>query len=113
MLHDVVRHHRVVGGVGNISFGELNETLEGRNVDIRLSDQRMIASRALRIEPDTTWAIDLLSGQVRGAATTDIDFISRKRTGRGLGPGDEDLARVERAIHLTINGIAAGLRNTG
>ena len=50
----------------NISFGELNETLEGRNVDIRLSDQRMIASTALRIQPDTTWAIDLLSGQVRG-----------------------------------------------
>ena len=33
----------------NISFGELNETLEGRNVDIRLSDQRMIASTALRL----------------------------------------------------------------
>ncbi len=71
----------------NISFGELNETLEGRNVDIRLRDQRMIASTALRIQPDTTWAIDLLSGQVRGAATTDIDFISRKRTGRGTWQG--------------------------
>ena len=71
----------------NISFGELNETLEGRNVDIRLRDQRMIASTALRIQPDTTWAIDLLSGQVRGAATTDIDFISRKRPGRGAWQG--------------------------
>ena len=71
----------------NISFGELNETLEGRNVDIQLSDQRMIASRALRIQPDTTWAIDLLSGQVRGAATTDIDYILRKRTGRGAWQG--------------------------
>jgi len=42
-----------------------------------------------------------------------VELLERKRTGRGLGPGDEDLARAERAIHLTINGIAAGLRNTG
>ncbi len=88
----------------NISFGELNETLEGRNVDIRLSDQRMIASMALRIEPDTTWAIDLLSGQVRGAATTDIDFISRKRPGRGAWQG-----AMLGAAGGALVGLAAGL----
>ncbi len=88
----------------NISFGELNETLEGRNVDIRLSDQRMIAARALRIQPDTTWAIDLLSGQVRGAATTDIDFISRKRPGRGAWQG-----AMLGAVGGALVGLAAGL----
>ena len=88
----------------NISFDELNETLEGRNVNIRLSDQRMIASTALRIQPDTTWAIDLLSGQVRGAATTDIDFISRKRTGRGAWQG-----AMLGAAGGALVGLAAGL----
>ena len=42
-----------------------------------------------------------------------VELLDRKRTGRGLEPGGRDLARAERAIHLTINGIAAGLRNTG
>lgn len=88
----------------NISFGELNETLEGRTVDIRLSDQRMIASTALRIQPDTTWAIDLLSGQVRGAATTEIEFISRRRTGRGVWQG-----AALGAAGGALVGLAAGL----
>lgn len=91
----------------SLSFDELNETLEGRNVDIRLNDERLIASTALRIDPDTTWAIDLLSGQVRGAATEDIDFISWKRPDRGAWHG-----AVLGATGGALIGLAAGLALT-
>ncbi len=91
----------------SISFEELNETLEGRNIDIRLNDQRSIASTALRIEPDTTWSIDLLSGQVRAAATSDINFVSRRRPGRGAWQG-----AVLGAAGGALAGLAAGLALT-
>ncbi len=91
----------------SISFEELNETLEGRNIDIRLNDQRSIASTALRIEPDTTWAIDLLSGQVRAAATSDINFVSRRRPGRGAWHG-----AVLGAAGGALAGLAVGLALT-
>jgi phosphoenolpyruvate carboxylase len=38
-----------------------------------------------------------------------VELIKRHREGRSEG-GDE---RIKRGIHLTINGISAGLRNTG
>jgi phosphoenolpyruvate carboxylase len=39
-----------------------------------------------------------------------VELMRRYRT---LQPGAEGLERVQRGIHLSINGIAAGLRNTG
>ena len=91
----------------SISFDELNETLEGRNINLRLHDQRSMASTALRIEPDTTWTIDLLSGQVRGIATSDINFVSRRRTGRGAWHG-----AVLGAAGGALAGLAVGLALT-
>ena len=49
----------------------------------------------------------------KGGAYLQVELLERKLTGRGIDPGTDDADRVERAIHLTINGIAAGLRNTG
>ena len=40
-----------------------------------------------------------------------VELIKRHRT--ASAPGSENDARVRRGIHLSINGIAAGLRNTG
>ncbi len=42
-----------------------------------------------------------------------VELLDRKQSGRVLDTVAEDSERIERAIHLTINGIAAGLRNTG
>ncbi len=39
-----------------------------------------------------------------------VELMRRRRTGSAADPGME---RVERGIHISINGIAAGLRNTG
>jgi hypothetical protein len=86
------------------SFEAVHQTLAGRRVDIRLHDQRTIASTALRIGPDSTWALDLLSGRVRGAATGEIHSISWKRPGRGVMEG-----AMLGAVGGTLVGLAAGL----
>ncbi len=90
-----------------ISFDKLHQTLEGRRVDIKLNDKRTISSTALRIRPDTTWAIDMLSGRVRSAASNDIHSISWKRPGRGAKEG-----ALLGAAGGAILGLAAGLALT-
>jgi len=43
-----------------------------------------------------------------------VELLRRYRKGAGgAGPGLESAERLQRGIHLSINGIAAGLRNTG
>jgi phosphoenolpyruvate carboxylase len=39
--------------------------------------------------------------------------VELMRRYRQRGAGDPEIARVQRGIHLSINGVAAGLRNTG
>jgi phosphoenolpyruvate carboxylase len=39
-----------------------------------------------------------------------VELLRRYRHSR---PGDADVERLKRGIHLSINGVAAGLRNTG
>ena len=70
-------------------------------------------SRLLARDPALREALDLRTPYLDTLSYLQVELLERKLTGRGIEPSTDDLARVERAIHLTINGIAAGLRNTG
>ena len=70
-------------------------------------------SRLLARDPALREALDLRTPYLDTLSYLQVELLERKLTGRGLEDPEEDAERVERAIHLTINGIAAGLRNTG
>lgn len=74
-----------------------------------ISGERVLLAR----DPALRESIDHRTPYLDVLSYLQVELFERKRTGRGLEPGEKDLARAERAIHLTINGIAAGLRNTG
>lgn len=71
----------------DLSFDQVQQTLEGRTVDLRLSDQRSITSTALLIRQDTVWTIDQLTGQVRMAPAREIASIGVNRPGRAVAHG--------------------------
>ncbi len=64
-------------------------------------------------DPSLRGALDERTPILDALSYLQVELLERKRTGRGIDPGTDDATRVERAIHLTINGVAAGLRNTG
>ncbi len=70
-------------------------------------------SRLLARDPALREALDLRTPYLDILSYLQVELLERKLTGRGIETGTDDADRVERAIHLTINGIAAGLRNTG
>ena len=70
-------------------------------------------SRLLARDPALREALDLRTPYLDILSYLQVELLERKLTGRGIDPRTDDADRVERAIHLTINGIAAGLRNTG
>lgn len=85
---------------------EFNRTLRA----VRdISGERVLLAR----EPDLREALDERTPYLDILSYLQVELLDRKRSGRGLGDGGADLERVEYAIQLTINGIAAGLRNTG
>lgn len=88
----------------DVTFDELHKTLEGRHVELQLRDQRMIPSRALVIRADSIWAIDELTGNVRGAATYDVAGINYNKPGRGAWHG-----AVLGAAAGSLVGLATGL----
>lgn len=73
--------------VSAYSFEHVNETLEGRSIEVELTDERIIASKALRIRPDTTWTIDMLNGKLRQDSAQNISSIIWNRPGRGALEG--------------------------
>ncbi len=74
-----------------------------------VSGERVLLAR----DPELRAAIEFRTPYLDVLSYLQVELLDRKRTGRGLDPASEDSERVERAIQLTINGIAAGLRNTG
>jgi phosphoenolpyruvate carboxylase len=69
--------------------------------------------RLLARDPELRAAIDLRTPYLDVLSYLQVELLERKRTNRGQSLVGDDSERVERAIQLTINGIAAGLRNTG
>jgi phosphoenolpyruvate carboxylase len=85
---------------------EFNRTLRA----VRdISGERMLLAR----EPELREALDHRTPYLDILSYLQVELLDRKRTGRGLDRSGTDQERVEYAIQLTINGIAAGLRNTG
>ena len=74
-----------------------------------VSGERVLLAR----DPTLRAAIELRTPYLDILSYLQVELLDRKRSGRGLDARSEDSERVERAIALTINGIAAGLRNTG
>jgi phosphoenolpyruvate carboxylase len=70
-------------------------------------------SKLLARDPVLREALDLRTPYLDILSYLQVELLDRKISGRGIDPDSDDAIRVERAIHLTINGIAAGLRNTG
>ncbi len=70
-------------------------------------------SRLLARDPALREALDLRTPYLDILSYLQVELLDRKQSGRGIDADGEDPERVERAIHMTINGIAAGLRNTG
>ena len=74
-----------------------------------ISGERVLLAR----DPELRESIDLRTPYLDILSHLQVELLDRKRTGRGLEEKGRDRALAERAIQLTINGIAAGLRNTG
>ncbi|MBJ22859.1 MAG: phosphoenolpyruvate carboxylase [bacterium] len=69
--------------------------------------------RLLARDPGLRAALDLRAPYLDILSYLQVELLDRKQSGRGLDADSKDFERIERAIHMTINGIAAGLRNTG
>jgi phosphoenolpyruvate carboxylase len=86
-----------------------------------ISGNRVLLAR----DPALRDALDLRTPYLDTLSYLQVELLERKqggldakgggdgKRGRGAGSERDDAERIERAIHLTIGGIAAGLRNTG
>ncbi len=97
------------GGAGEV-FRRIEKEFERTRRAVReISGERLLLAR----EPELREALEHRTPYLDILSYLQVELLDRKRTGRGLKRTGTDLARVEYAIQLTINGIAAGLRNTG
>ncbi len=74
-----------------------------------ISGERVLLAR----DPGLREALDQRTPYLDILSYLQVELLERKKTGRGVESGGDDKGRLDRAIHITINGIAAGLRNTG
>ena len=71
--------------------------------------------RLLGMDPELRRSLDLRNPSLDVLSYVQVELLRRKREAPegAVEISQEDAARLDEAIHLTINGIAAGLRNTG
>ena len=111
-LHIGARYAQLAGDVdcaGDV-FLQIEKEFQRTLRAVRdISGERQLLARA----PELSDALALRNPYLDILSHIQVELLDRKRTGRQMDAEPEDAERVERAIHLTINGIAAGLRNTG
>lgn len=111
-LHIGARYARLardVPGAADV-FHRIEEEFERTLRAVReVTGERRLLTR----DPVLRQALALRTPYLDILSYLQVELLERKLTGRGIREGTDDLVRVQRAIHLTINGIAAGLRNTG
>jgi phosphoenolpyruvate carboxylase len=111
-LHIGARYAELAKGVPSASevFLRIEKEYQRTLRAVRdISGERVLLAR----DPELREALDRRTPYLDVLSYLQVELLDRKRTHRGLGSELEDLERVERAIHLMINGVAAGLRNTG
>ncbi|MHA7839827.1 MAG: phosphoenolpyruvate carboxylase, partial [bacterium] len=111
-LHVAARYAELASGTEGTSevFLRIEKEFQRTLRAVRdVSGDRVLLAR----DPELREALDRRTPYLDVLSYLQVELLERKRSGRGLDGGAEDLERVERAIHLTINGVAAGLRNTG
>jgi phosphoenolpyruvate carboxylase len=69
----------------------------------RLLDDNPVLQRSIEVRNPYVDPINLLQ----------VELLRRIRRAAGSDAGDEETARLHRALLITINGVAAGMRNTG
>ena len=70
-----------------VTFEEAHQTLEGRHVEIELSDGRAMPSQVLIVEEDSTAWLDLMTERVRSADTPQIEVIRHNQPSRAIKQG--------------------------
>lgn len=111
-LHIGARYAELAKGVEGASeiFLRIEKEFQRTLRAVRdISGERVLLAR----DPALREALDLRTPYLDILSYLQVELLERKETGRDLDPESDDLERVDRAIQLTINGIAAGLRNTG
>jgi phosphoenolpyruvate carboxylase len=82
------------------------EFLRSRQMILRISGQRELLARNRVLAR----SIHLRNPYVDPMSLIQVELLRRKQQGRDLG---QDLGKLEYPLGATINGIAAGLHNTG
>lgn len=111
-LHVGARYAELARGVAGASevFLRIEKEYQRTLRAVRdVSGNRVLLAR----DPVLREALDLRTPYLDTLSYLQVELLDRKQSGRGIDDPEHDLERVERAIALTINGIAAGLRNTG
>lgn len=89
-----------------------DEFLRSRSMILRVSGQRELLAQNHVLAR----SIDLRNPYVDPISLIQVELLRRKQKGQGLENKDkenQDLAKLEYPLSATINGIAAGLHNTG
>jgi phosphoenolpyruvate carboxylase len=103
-------------GIADLYFamGDRPDITSAIRKEFRLSEEMVLLTtgheRLLEKEPLVRRDVELRNPYVDALSFLQVRFLAEIRAGI---KDDDRAARVERLVHLTVNGVAAGLQNTG